>query len=103
MTHTPLPWRIDQDNADGVSVVGANGNLVHYEDFGGIPTERGAAFAEQVIGEARANAALMVSIQGLADALEEICRATEPVAGGGPRYVFEVASTALRTVRPNAR
>lgn len=55
------PWRIDQDNEQGVVVKDDKGNVVHAENYHDIPTERGAAFAEQIIGEARINAYAMVA------------------------------------------
>lgn len=74
---TPLPWRIDQDNAEGVSVVGSNGNLVAMESYDGIPEERGEAFREQVVNEARANWRLVVNAvnpqPALLQALEAVC------------------------------
>ena len=55
------PWRIDYDNESGVAVVDDLGNLVHSCDYGDIPTERGAAFFEQIVKLERANAHAMVN------------------------------------------
>lgn len=56
--HTP--WLIDQDNAEGIVVKDDKGNIVHFEDYGSIPDEHGAAFREKIVAEARANAHAMV-------------------------------------------
>lgn len=59
---SPRPWRIDRDNAQGIEIVAANGDLVAIEDFGGIPSERGMVFAEQIIESTRANFHMIVEV-----------------------------------------
>ena len=55
-----MPWRIDQDNAAGLVVVDAVGEVVYAEDWGGIPDEMSSATREAIILRARANARFMV-------------------------------------------
>jgi hypothetical protein len=61
----PRPWRIDKDNAEGIEIVADNGDLVFIENWGDLPSERGAGFAEQVITQSRANAYLIVELVNL--------------------------------------
>jgi hypothetical protein len=67
------PWLIDQDNAEGIVVKDDGGNVVHFEDYGSIPDERGTAFREKIVAEARANAQAMVeSVNSVAE-MRQLC------------------------------
>lgn len=57
---SPLPWALDQDNAQGLRVVDARGETVYEEDWGGIPDEMSSATREAIVTRARANARFMV-------------------------------------------
>lgn len=40
INHTPLPWIITENGANGhITMEGANGTVVHFEDVGSIPDE----------------------------------------------------------------
>lgn len=67
------PWLIDQDNAEGIVVKDDKGNVVHFEDYGAIPDERGAAFREQIIAEARKNAHAMVEAVNNVASMRQLC------------------------------
>ena len=69
--YTPGPWMIDQDNAEGVVVVGDNGYLVHEVFYDGIPEERGEAFRASIVRTCRLDARLIAA----APSLLEACRA----------------------------
>jgi hypothetical protein len=55
------PWRLDQDNDQGIVIKDDLGNIVHAIDYGEIPTERGAAFREQLVCQARDDAHAMIN------------------------------------------
>lgn len=57
---SPMPWRLDKMNAEGIEVVDAVGDLVYVEDFGMFPDEMSGDQIEQIITKLRANAFLMV-------------------------------------------
>ena len=68
-------WHIDKNNAEGIEIIDLNdGHLVHIEDWGCIPTERGASFAEQVVQQARSDAYLIAVAPEMYDALENLLR-----------------------------
>jgi len=57
---SPMPWRIDKDNADGVEILDAQGNLVYHEDYGCFPNEMSSSLKDEIIKNLRANARLFV-------------------------------------------
>ena len=75
--HTPGPWMIDQDNAEGVVVVGDNGDLVHEVFYDGIPEECGAAFREDIVRTCRLDAGLIASAPDLLEACKMFVDACE--------------------------
>ena len=56
-----VPWSVDEDNDQRIVVKDGAGQVVHSAEWGDIPSERGASFAEQVIRFERANAHAMVA------------------------------------------
>ena len=75
--HTAGPWMIDQDNAEGVVVVGDNGDLVHEVFYDDIPEERGAAFREDIVRTCRLDAGLIASAPDLLEACKAFVDAYE--------------------------
>lgn len=55
-----LPWYLDTCNLSEVIVKDSRGNVVHYEDLGGIPDEFSSSMREAAVQEAHANAHAMV-------------------------------------------
>lgn len=49
-----LPWRIDRDNAEGIEIVAADGDLVAITNHRDIPVETDPKFREQIISRTRA-------------------------------------------------
>lgn len=56
-----FPWRLDQDNAAGLCVMDARGEIVYCEDWSNFPDEMGSGTREAIIMRARANARYMVA------------------------------------------
>jgi hypothetical protein len=64
------PWRLDQDNDRAIVIKDDLGNIVHAIDYGAIPTERGAAFRQQLVRQARDNAHAMIDgVNSMAEVL----------------------------------
>jgi mRNA degradation ribonuclease J1/J2 len=62
------PWRLDQDNDQGIVIKDDVGNIVHTIDYRAIPTERGAAFRQQLVRQARDDAHAMIDcVNGMAE------------------------------------
>lgn len=55
------PWTVDQDNADGIAIVDATGDLVYAEDWTEIPHIGIAASMEAIVAKGRANAYRIVA------------------------------------------
>lgn len=61
-TKTPaIPWTVDEDNDQRIVVKDAEGHIVHSAEWADIPSERGAAFAEEIVMFERGNAHAMVA------------------------------------------
>jgi hypothetical protein len=80
------PWRLDQDNDQGIVIKDDIGNIVHAIDYGEIPTERGAAFRAHLVQQARANAHAMIDcVNGMAEVRKRVAKVQSP---DGYCYVF---------------
>jgi len=55
-----MPWAVDQDNAQGLRVVDARGDVVYEEDWGGLPDEMSFSLKERIVSQARCNAYFIV-------------------------------------------
>lgn len=60
-TFAPMPWYMEQDNDRGIEVRDVKGQIVFFEDYGGIPDETPSHVSEDIIGRARALGRFLVA------------------------------------------